>query len=94
MLLTVAAAERQPSPSNIALGVCWPCSSAGIAGAAPIAAAQPITALKLIWRVAVDVFNSNLDVARIIWIDRRRLPGFIKIPITMRDPHGGCLCTS
>ena len=50
---------------------------------------HPLTALKLIWRVAVDVFMSNLAVARIIWVDRHTItPGFIKIPIEMKDPHG------
>lgn len=50
---------------------------------------KPLVALKLIWRVAVDVFNSNLEVARIIWVGRSEIsPGFIKIPITMKDPHG------
>lgn len=50
---------------------------------------RPLVALKLLWRVAVDVFNSNLQVARIIWVGRSSIsPGFIKIPISMKDPHG------
>ncbi len=51
---------------------------------------RPKVALKLLWRVAVDIFNSNLAVARIIWMGRRAdiSPGFIKIPIEMKDPHG------
>ena len=50
---------------------------------------KPLVALKLIWRVAVDVFNSNLQVARIIWTGPRDIsPGFIKIPLEMKDPHG------
>lgn len=50
---------------------------------------KPLVALKLIWRVAVDVFNSNIDVARIIWTGPDKIsPGFIKIPIAMKDPHG------
>ena len=50
---------------------------------------KPLVALKLIWRVAVDVFNSNLDVGRIIWTGPRKIqPGFLKIPITLKDPHG------
>lgn len=50
---------------------------------------KPLVAIKLIWRVAVDVFNSNLDVAKIIWRGPRDImPGFLKIPITLKDPHG------
>lgn len=50
---------------------------------------KPLVALKLIWRVAVDVFMSNLEVARIIWLGPKKIsPGFIKIPIDMKDPHG------
>src|SRR5690554_7201369 len=49
---------------------------------------KPLVALKLIWRVAVDVFHSNLAVARISWIDRDKIPpGSLKIPISMRDSH-------
>ena len=50
---------------------------------------KPLVALRLIWRVAVDIFNSNLAVARIIWLGPRDIsPGFIKIPLEMKDPHG------
>lgn len=50
---------------------------------------KPLVALKLLWRVAVDVFNSNLVVAGIIWKRPHNIaPGFIKIPIALRDPHG------
>lgn len=50
---------------------------------------KPLVALKLLWRVAVDIFNSNLEVARIIWLTPRGIaPGFLKIPIKLKDPHG------
>ncbi len=50
---------------------------------------RPWVAVKLVVRVAIDVFNSNLEVARIIWVGRSQIsPGFIKIPISMKDPHG------
>ncbi|HLV28649.1 MAG TPA: Na+/H+ antiporter subunit E [Burkholderiaceae bacterium] len=80
------------SPGNIALGGAlalffgWASQALRPLRARP---RHPIVALKLIWRVAVDVFNSNLEVARIIWVGRSNIsPGFIKIPITMTDPHG------
>jgi multicomponent K+:H+ antiporter subunit E len=50
---------------------------------------KPLVALKLLWRVAVDIFNSNIEVAGIIWKRPKGIaPGFIKIPIQLRDPHG------
>lgn len=80
------------SPGNIALGAVlalffgWASQALRPLRARP---RKPWTALKLIWRVAVDVFNSNLDVARIIWVGRSEIsPGFIKIPLTLKDPHG------
>lgn len=80
------------SPGNIALGGAlalffgWDSQALRPLRARP---RRPLLALKLIWRVAVDVFNSNVEVARIIWVDNKQIsPGFIKIPITMKDPHG------
>lgn len=50
---------------------------------------SPLTAIVLMVRVGVDVLISNLEVARLIWFTRdQATPGFIKIPITMTDPHG------
>lgn len=51
---------------------------------------KPLVAIKLIWHVAVDIFHSNIAVARIIWQGRRvqHTPGFVKIPLRIRDPHG------
>jgi multicomponent K+:H+ antiporter subunit E len=50
---------------------------------------RPLTALKLLWRVAADILHSNLQVARIIWTGHKDItPGFIQIPLTMTDPHG------
>ena len=80
------------SPGNIALGGAlalffgWASQALRPLRARP---RKPLLALKLIWRVAVDVFNSNLDVAKIIWTGPRDImPGFLKIPITLKDPHG------
>ena len=51
---------------------------------------RPLIILRLIGRVAVDIAKSNIQVARLVWLGRRAnaTPGFIKIPIRMRDPHG------
>lgn len=53
-------------------------------------ARHPIVIAKLIAAVAWDITKSNIAVARIIWKDKRcdATPGFIHIPLRMRDPHG------
>jgi multicomponent K+:H+ antiporter subunit E len=51
---------------------------------------HPVTILLLIWHVAVDITRSNIAVARLIWLGKRAgaTPGFLKIPLRIRDPHG------
>lgn len=50
---------------------------------------KPLTAIRLLFRVALDVLNSNFAVAHIIWFNPKRIsPGFIQVPISMKDPHG------
>jgi multicomponent K+:H+ antiporter subunit E len=51
---------------------------------------KPLTAAVLIWHVAIDIVHSNIAVARIIWMGRKSdaTPGFLKIPLRIRDPHG------
>ncbi len=51
---------------------------------------HPLTILRLIGHVAVDITKSNIAVARLIWLGRRAdaTPGFLKIPLRIRDPHG------
>lgn len=51
---------------------------------------HPFIALRLIWHVAVDITKSNYDVGRIVWLGARAqpTPGFLDIPLTLRDPHG------
>ncbi|WP_459614474.1 Na+/H+ antiporter subunit E [Bordetella sp. 2513F-2] len=45
--------------------------------------------LRLLGRVAFDVARSNLEVAKLIWRPRSEMsPGFLSIPLDMRDPHG------
>ena len=43
----------------------------------------------LLVRVIIDIVRSNIQVARLIWLELdTHTPGFMKIPISMRDPHG------
>ncbi|HEY9279569.1 MAG TPA: Na+/H+ antiporter subunit E [Eoetvoesiella sp.] len=43
----------------------------------------------LFWHVFVDITRSNIQVAKLIWRGHAsHSPGFIKIPIDIRDPHG------
>lgn len=45
--------------------------------------------IRLLAHVAVDITKSNVAVARLIWLGPlSHTPGFIRIPIEMRDPHG------
>ncbi|WP_397475520.1 Na+/H+ antiporter subunit E [Pusillimonas sp.] len=49
---------------------------------------HPLLILKLIWRVACDITVSNFVVARLIILGAdSHTPGFMKIPLSMRDPH-------
>jgi len=46
-------------------------------------------AVVLLGRLAADIVASNLAVARLIWRPQGRLaPGFVAIPLQLRDPHG------
>jgi len=52
----------------------------------------------LAWRVAVDIVRSNIAVARLIVAYRRDFtPGYVHVPLDLRDPHGrallGCILT-
>lgn len=51
---------------------------------------HPFIALRLIWHVAIDIAKSNYDVGSIVWRGKRSkaTPGFLDIPLTIRDPHG------
>src|SRR5690606_18801873 len=51
---------------------------------------KPLVALALTWHVAVDIFRSNLAVARIVLLGRGAdaTPGFLKVGLRSRDPHG------
>jgi multicomponent K+:H+ antiporter subunit E len=81
------------SPGNLVLGAFLAVLLSWLASALrPLRAypKRPWTILRLIGHVAVDISKSNVAVARIVWLGERAnaTPGFIKIPIRMRDPHG------
>lgn len=50
---------------------------------------RPLTALLLIWHVAVDITKSNIAVGKLVWLGSRgnATPGFLKIPLRITDPH-------
>src|SRR3546814_4938614 len=83
------------STGNIALGIMlaallgWALSASKLR---PLRSCpkHPLTILLLIWHVAVDITKSNIAVARIIWLGKHAdaTPGFLKIPLRIRDPHG------
>lgn len=55
----------------------------------PIRARSIQTALRLAGRVLVDVFRSNLAVARVVlWMPRKRVSGFVTIPLDLRNEYG------
>ncbi len=50
---------------------------------------KPLTLVRLLANVVVDITKSNLAVARLIWLGpESHTPGFIRIPLELRDPHG------
>ena len=61
---------------------------------------RPITALRLLARVAIDVVRSNFAVARVVLglRSRGRVAGFLPIPLALRDPAGlavlACIVTA
>lgn len=50
---------------------------------------RPLTALRLILHVAIDIAKSNVAVGLLVWNWPRAgaTPGFVQIPLRMRDPH-------
>ncbi|UWU66160.1 Na+/H+ antiporter subunit E [Bradyrhizobium sp. NC92] len=61
---------------------------------------RPGVILRLLALVTVDIVRSNLGVGRIVlgFGRRQRAPGFVKIPLDMRNPYGlaslACIITS
>lgn len=62
-------------------------------------AKHPLTALRLIWHVGIDITKSNIAVGTRVWQGNRSkaTPGFLRIPLKIRDPHAlaamGCIIT-
>lgn len=83
--------NRSVSPGHIALGAAlaiW--LSWGSTRLRPLRAKPHRLWLLagLVARLLVDVTRSNLAVARLIWRPGRDLtPGFMTIPLKLRDPH-------
>jgi len=49
---------------------------------------HPLLMIKLVARVVSDIIHSNFAVARLIILGPdSHTPGFMKIPLSMRDPH-------
>ncbi|TFL11484.1 Na+/H+ antiporter subunit E [Pusillimonas caeni] len=49
---------------------------------------HPLLMIKLVARVVSDIIHSNFTVARLIILGPdSHTPGFMKIPLSMRDPH-------
>lgn len=82
------------SPGHIALAIALSVALTWAAGGLrPLRAQprQPLAMAKLFCNVVVDILLSNIAVGRLIWLGGRRAgmtPGFVKIPIELRDPHG------
>jgi multicomponent K+:H+ antiporter subunit E len=52
---------------------------------------RPASAVRLLGRVTLDILKSNYNVARIVLGlsgGREIRPGFVDIPLRLRDPHG------
>lgn len=91
------------SPGHILLG-----SIAGLVGGWSLAALEvpkvrirrPGVILRLLALVVTDIVRSNIAVARIILglQKRPRIPGFVEIPLELRNPYGlsvlACIITS
>jgi multicomponent K+:H+ antiporter subunit E len=91
------------APGEIMLGLAL--SVALVRAAAPLRPRhafprRPGVMLALLGRVLLDIMHSNLMVARLIWSrpGRQPSPGFIRIPLTLRDPNAlaalACIITS
>jgi len=70
----------------LALGLAW------LAMALRPLRAKPKRLWWLLWlfaRVVVDIVRSNIQVAKLVWRGpQSHTPGFMKIPLTLHDPHG------
>ena len=85
--------NRTLSPGHVALGallgLAIPLVTAGLRPL-PVRIRRPGAVLQLGWTVAKDTVLSNLTVARLLLAPSRRRhpPGFVHIPLDLRDPNG------
>lgn len=50
---------------------------------------KPFVMISLFLKVVVDITKSNIAVFKIIWFKpANHTPGFIRIPLELKDPHG------
>ncbi|RIY39519.1 Na+/H+ antiporter subunit E [Neopusillimonas maritima] len=50
---------------------------------------KPLVIISLFFKVVVDITKSNIAVFKIIWFKpANHTPGFIRIPLELKDPHG------
>ncbi len=80
------------APSQIALGavisvlLAWAAMKLRPLRSSP---KKPLLIVKLFFLVCYDITLSNIAVFKIIWFKPQdHTPGFIRIPLDMRDPHG------
>ena len=80
------------SPGNIVLGtILAVLLSWGARALRPLIShpKRPFLLIRLCLEVAYDIIKSNIQVAALIWKGPySHTPGFIHIPIHIRDPHG------
>ncbi|TAM85314.1 MAG: Na+/H+ antiporter subunit E [Candidimonas sp.] len=84
--------EEPVTPADIALGTAL--SIVLTTAAAPLRTPhafprRPLSMLRLLGIVALDVVKSNLIVARFVWAGPRTRPrpGFVRIALALRDPN-------
>jgi len=86
--------NESTSPGQIALGLCVALLLSWAARhLRPLQATmrRPGKVLRLFCRVMSDIIRSNFAVFRLIVLGKERTgttPGFLRIPLRMRDPHG------
>lgn len=89
------------SPGQIVLGSAVALlASHGLAALRPepvrIVSVRPV--LRLAGLVLADIVRSNIAVARIILFDKKRVSGFVRIPLELRNIHGltvlACIITA
>lgn len=103
LLLVWVLLTGSASPGSLLLGAALALGAArfGAAlGLTPLRPRRPLAALALAGIVLVEIVRSNLAVARIVLSrgDAQRHSGFVRIPLTTRDPYAltmlACIVTA